>query len=249
MRLDAYMAEKVLTRSRSLAASMIKNGQVAVNGQIIFKPSADIGDGDLVEIADGDVGKYVSRGGLKLEKALEIFDISAKGLVFCDIGASTGGFTDCLLKNGAEKVYSVDCGHGQLDEKIRRDSRVVSLEGFNAKELDTDVTGIVDGVTMDVSFISQTKLYPAVKRILKTGGIFVSLIKPQFEVGKNALGKGGIVRDPKAVSEAIKNITDCACLYGFALIGYIESPIKGGDGNVEYIAAFINWAHEPHYSK
>ncbi|MBR6426471.1 MAG: TlyA family RNA methyltransferase [Clostridia bacterium] len=239
MRLDAYMAEKGMTRSRSLAASMIKNGQVLVNGRPAAKPAEDVNDGDLITVSEGMADRYVSRGGLKLERALEEFGISVRGLYVCDIGASTGGFTDCLLRHGAAKVFAVDCGRDQLDAALKRDERVVSLEGFNAKELTEEITGAVDAVTMDVSFISQTRLYPAVKRILKKGGLFVSLIKPQFEAGRENVGRNGIVKDRVKRERARDGVIEAARGAGFGVIGCVESPVKGGDGNVEYIAAFI----------
>ena len=238
MRLDAYMAEKGLTRSRSLAASMIKNGQVLVNGRPASKPAEEVSDGDLVSVSEGAADRYVSRGGLKLERALLEFGISVDGLSACDIGASTGGFTDCLLRHGAAKVFAVDCGRDQLDAKLKGDERVVSLEGFNAKELTADITGTVDAVTMDVSFISQTKLYPAVRRILRKGGFLISLIKPQFEAGRENIGRNGLVRDRVKRERARDGVIEAAREGGFSLIKCIESPIKGGDGNVEYLALF-----------
>ena len=195
MRLDVFLAKNGFARSRTLARALIENGQVTVNGKTALRPSESVTEDDRVSVADGSADRYVSRGGLKLEKILEELGISVSGLVVCDIGSSTGGFTDCLLKRGAAKVYAVDCGKDQLDASLKGDRRVVSVEGFNAKELTPEVTGTVDMVTMDVSFISQTKLYPAVKRILKKDGIFISLIKPQFESGRENIGKNGVIKD------------------------------------------------------
>ncbi|MBQ0101258.1 MAG: TlyA family RNA methyltransferase [Firmicutes bacterium] len=239
-RLDVALTERKLAPSRSAAASLIKNGQVTVNGTAVTKPSHEVEDGDTVAVLDGDSGKYVSRGGLKLEKALSFFRVDPAGLTCCDIGASTGGFTDCLLKNGAKKVYAVDCGHGQLHPSLIGDGRVVSLEGVNAKALTCDTLGEkADLCVMDVSFISQVKLYPAVCSVLKPGGRFISLIKPQFEVGRSGIGKGGIVKNDKIREKAKDDVIACAALHGLACKGVTLSPIKGGDGNTEYLALFM----------
>ena len=239
MRLDAFLHKNGLCESRTRAQNIIKSGLVTVNGKIVLKSSAEVVDSDEI-IVKGDYIPYVSRGGLKLEAALDEFKISVEGLIAVDIGASTGGFTDCLLQRGAVKVYAVDCGCGQLHEKLKNDVRVVSLENLNAKTLDPSLLGgsEADIVVMDVSFISQTKLYPAVCSVLRRGGIFVPLIKPQFEVGRSGIGKNGLVTDDAVRRRAVETVTQAAEEFGFRRVGLMTSAIKGGDGNVEYIAAF-----------
>ena len=238
MRIDKYLFENRYTESRSKAAQLIKEGAVKVNGRIVDFASFDVKGDEEIEIDKSSV-RYVSRGGLKLEGALDRFKIDVTGMKALDIGASTGGFTDCLLTRGARIVYAVDSGTLQLAEKLRNDERVVSIENFNARDLSEVVTeGKCDIAVCDLSFISQTLIYPALTRVLKEGGIFVSLIKPQFEVGKNAIGKGGIVRDAKARQRAVEYVIMSARTFGLVCNGYIESPIKGGDGNTEYLAYF-----------
>lgn len=239
MRLDKYLAEQGLADSRTRAARMIEAGVVTVSGRVQTKPAWEVPDGALVEVV-GELLPYVSRGGLKLKGALDAFGISPKGLTCADIGASTGGFTDCLLQEGAVKVYAIDSGRDQLHEKLRADSRVVSMESFNARGLTPAHIGEpVDFAVTDVSFISQTLLHGAIASILKDGGGFVSLIKPQFEVGRENLGKGGIVKNPKIRREAARRVLASAIAAGLSPIAVIASPIKGGDGNVEYLAHFI----------
>ena len=238
MRLDKYLAENGLADSRTRAAQMIEAGLIRVIGTVQKKPSFDVLEGAAVE-ATGDLLPYVSRGGLKLKGALDAFSISPKGMVCADIGASTGGFTDCLLQEGAVKVYAIDSGRDQLHEKLRSDPRVVSMESFNARGLTPAHLGeTVDLAVTDVSFISQTLLHEAIASILKDGGIFISLIKPQFEVGRENLGKGGIVKNPKARRDAARRVLVSAMAAGLALIAVITSPITGGDGNIEYLAYF-----------
>ncbi len=256
MRADVYLAEKGLCQSRSRAQSDISSGRLYVNGKCVTKSSFDISDGDTVELRGEDM-PYVGRGGLKLKGALDVFGkevftqekgvFRVSGHVFCpngkicaDIGASTGGFTDCLLQNGAKRVYAIDCGSGQLHESLVSDPRVVNIENFNARELNASVTdGRVDVAVMDVSFISQTLILPAIYNILKDGGELISLIKPQFEAGKSALGHKGIVKNDKYRISAVKNVILAARALGFALAGLAGSPIKGGDGNTEYLAYFV----------
>ncbi len=256
MRADVYLAEKGLSQSRSRAQADIASGRLYVNGKCVTKSSFDINEGDKVELRGEDM-PYVGRGGLKLNGALDMFGceesssndgafriagnvFSPKGKVCADIGASTGGFTDCLLQNGASKVYAVDCGYGQLHEKLVNDPRVVNIENFNARELSADVTdGEVDVAVMDVSFISQTLILPAVYATLKDGGELISLIKPQFEAGKNALGHKGVVKNDKYRILAVKSVLAFAKAIGFSLVGLAKSPITGGDGNTEYLAYFI----------
>ena len=245
MRLDRYLFENKLVDSRTRAQTLIKDGAVSVNGRAVTKPSFEIGDGDDVACSLENACPYVSRGGLKLEAALDEFGIDPSDEVCLDIGASSGGFTDCLLKRGAKKVYAVDSGSGQLHQSLRRDSRVVSLEGVNARYLALDDIGErVDVTVMDVSFISQTKIHSAVVSLLSDGGIFISLIKPQFEVGRANIGKGGIVKDEKKRLEAVSAVIENAAACGLKNIGIIRSPIKGGDGNIEFLGCFKKTAKE-----
>ena len=186
---------------------------------------------------------YVGRGGIKLRHALKMFGIDAVGLTAVDLGASTGGFTDCLLQSGAKKVYAVDVGHGQLDPSLLSDSRVVNMEGTNAKTLtQCDFPDAIDIVVSDLSFISQTLVFPAVADILPVGGLFVSLIKPQFEAGRGNVGKGGIVKDKKIRCEVIKNVFAAATAIGLTPCMLSPSAIDGGDGNKEYVALFVKGA-------
>lgn len=240
MRLDAYIFEKALAKSRTFAKTLIEGGYVTVNGICAKKPAMDISDGDAVEVTGAPYG-YVSRGGVKLEAALDAFAIDVNNAVCVDIGASCGGFTDCLLQHGASKVYAVDSGTDQLDNKLRCDSRVVSMEGFNARELDKDFLGEECRIAVaDVSFISQTLIIPAVKRVLSRGGVYIFLIKPQFECGRQALSKGGIVKDRKQQAAAVRRTLNCAGDNGFGVLGLIKSPVTGQDGNTEFLAYCIS---------
>lgn len=240
MRADVYLAENGICESRSKAKSCIEDGLLFVNGVNVKKCSFDIKEADNVEIR-GEVMPFVSRGGLKLLGAIDAFGLDVNGLTCADIGASTGGFTDCLLQHGAKKVYAIDCGSGQLHHSLLNDARVKNIENFNARELTAETLGEkCDIAVMDVSFISQTLLYGAVRSVLKVGGAFISLIKPQFEAGRSALGRGGIVKDQKAHISVIKSVTKTANSFGLALTGLIPSPIEGGDGNREYLAMFIS---------
>ena len=237
MRIDLYLVEKGFCESRSRAARLISEGKIVLDGRTVSKASLEVGDGEhSIEITERD--RYVGRGGLKLEGALEHFGISVEGLRCIDVGASTGGFTDCLLQRGAKHVCAVDSGRGQLHKSLLEDIRVTSLEGFNARELDPESFGRFDAAVMDVSFISQTLIHAPLASVLNDGAVFISLIKPQFEAGKSALGKGGIVKKPcdraAAVSRVIESCEGC----GLELLGVIRSPILGGDGNREYLAAF-----------
>ena len=239
-RLDTEIFSRGLAASRSSAAAMIKNGQVTVNGAGVSKASLDVGPDDVIEVSRGDVGKYVSRGGLKLEAILDETGIDPSGCICCDIGSSTGGFTDCLLKRGAAAVYAIDSGKDQLHPSLRNDKRVTVMEETNARLLDGSfLPKKADVVTMDVSFISQTLIFPAVTGMLKEGGYLLSLIKPQFEAGRANIGKSGIVKDPAARAKTVRGVTESAEAHGLAPVKIIESPIRGGDGNVEYLAAFV----------
>lgn len=243
MRLDVYLFEKAYAESRQKAKAMINEGLIFIDSKQILKPSyevpVDISPADIKLEIKGEVMPYVSRGGLKLKGAMKAFGLDFNGLTVCDIGASTGGFTDCLLQNGAKKVFAVDSGTAQLHEKLKSDKRVVSMENFNAKYLNKEVLGeYCDMAVADLSFISQTKVYPAVCSILKPGGNFVSLIKPQFEAGLGNIGKNGIVKDKKVHVEVIKRIIGEAEKFRLYAEDLSISPIKGGDGNTEYLMLF-----------
>lgn len=250
MRADVYIVAQGAASSRTAAQKLISAGAVTVDGKRITKASEDIPDGEHV-LSVGEIAelKYVSRGGLKLEAALDAFGIAVEGLTAADIGASTGGFTDCLLSRGARRVFCVDAGHGQLHPRIASDPRVRSVEGCNARTLTAaelvrmedeipDFDGRVDLCVMDVSFISQTCILPALSDIVREGGGLVSLIKPQFELGAGALGKGGVVRRAADREAAVRRVLASADACGFSAVGVITSPIEGGDGNVEYVGYF-----------
>lgn len=234
-RLDVLLVKKGLASSREKAKAIIMSGIVFVDGQREDKAGSTFDEKQQI-IIKGKTLKYVSRGGLKLEKAMNNFGISLEGKVCMDVGASTGGFTDCMLQNGAIKVYSVDVGHGQLDWKLRNDERVVCMERTNMRYMtEDDIEEKASFVSIDVSFISLTKILPAVSRILETEGQVVALIKPQFEAGREKVGKKGVVRDPKVHEEVIEKICDFASSNGFLLLHLDYSPIKGPEGNIEYL--------------
>ncbi len=235
MRLDRYIAEMGLAPSRTRAEKLISSCCVTVDGCVVTKPSFDVPADALVEVSDNE--RFVGRGGYKLEGALDAFSVSVEGLNMIDVGASTGGFTDCLLQRGAASVLCVDSGRGQLHEKLLLDPRVRSIEGYNARNISSDI-GIFDGAVMDVSFISQTLIIPSLVNVISDGGIFISLIKPQFEAGRAALGKGGIVKDAASRRAAATRVCMCAQEHGLCLMGMTVSPILGGDGNTEYLAYF-----------
>ena len=234
-RLDVLLVKKGLASSREKAKAIIMSGIVFVDGQREDKAGSTFDEKQEI-VVKGKTLKYVSRGGLKLEKAMNNFDIVLKDKVCMDVGASTGGFTDCMLQNGAVKVYSVDVGHGQLDWKLRNDERVVCMERTNMRYMtEDDIDEKASFVSIDVSFISLTKILPAVYRILNMGGEVVALIKPQFEAGREKVGKKGVVRDPKVHEEVIEKICDFASSNGFELLHLDYSPIKGPEGNIEYL--------------
>lgn len=234
-RLDVALVERGLIASREKAKVVIMEGLVYVNGQKSDKAGAQIKDDDKIEIR-GETMRYVSRGGKKLEKAMQVFPISLDGCVCIDIGASTGGFTDCMLQNGAVKVYSVDVGYGQLAWSLRNDERVVNLERTNIRYVtDEQIPEPVDFISVDVSFISLTLVLPVAWRLLKEGAQMVCLVKPQFEAGKDKVGKKGVVREPSIHREVIEKVAGCAAELGFALRGLDYSPIKGPEGNIEYL--------------
>ena len=239
MRLDVYLTEKGYSKSRTEAKELIVLGYVTVMGKIIKKPSFDI-NAECEDISvDKSERKYASRGGFKLEGALRTFGISCFDRLAIDIGASSGGFTDCLLQNGAKHVISVDSGSGQIADFLREDKRVTVIENYNARYMSSsDFDYVPDLAVMDVSFISATYIIPAVYNVLAPESDFICLIKPQFEVGRAALGKGGIVKNEKDRLAAVDKVTECAKLYGFSVVATTVSSIQGGDGNVEYLAHF-----------
>ena len=231
MRLDTYLAENNLCKSRTAAQSLIRSGGVSVNGNPCSKPSAEVGEGDTVEVT-GEQLRYVGRGGLKLEAALERFGLDITGAECVDIGSSTGGFTDCMLQHGAAKVWAVDVGRDQLDGKLRSDPRVVSMEQTDIRDAELPQ---VDFIGTDVSFISLRLILPHIFRLLKSGGRAVALIKPQFEAGRSNLSKKGIVRDEKVRLKVRDEIAAFAEECGLTVVGTEVSPITGGDGNTEYL--------------
>lgn len=240
MRLDAFLAYSALCDSRTDAKNFILAGCVTVNGRVIKKPAYEIvGDEDIK--VDKSSKKYVGRGGFKLEAALSFFDVTVDSKLAIDVGASSGGFTDCLLQNGATHVIAVDSGSGQMADVLRRDERVTVVENYNARYmLPEDFEYIPNLAVMDVSFISATLIMPSLKNCLADGADFICLIKPQFEVGKSGLGKGGIVKSAIVRNSAVNKVIDFAKIIGFEFIDIRESPIIGGDGNIEYLAHFKN---------
>lgn len=234
-RLDVLLVNRGMFESRAKAQAAVMAGQVLVNEQKIDKPGTPVAPEVTIRLL-GNKLPYVSRGGLKLEKALQIFPISVDGKVVADIGASTGGFTDCALQNGAVKVYAIDVGYGQLAWKLRNDERVVNMERTNVRYLEADsLPEQVDAATIDVAFISLDKILPAVHKILKPEGFVVALIKPQFEAGKENVGKKGVVRDAAVHEQVINNVISFAKGEGFGIAGLDFSPIKGPEGNIEYL--------------
>ncbi|MBO7171024.1 MAG: TlyA family RNA methyltransferase [Clostridia bacterium] len=239
MRIDILMVESGLAVSRAKAKEMILSGAVLCDGRQVTKASLDVSDAARISVTENPLQRYVGRGGLKLEAALDAFAVSVDGLVAIDVGASSGGFTDCLLQRGASFVYAVDSGSGQLHPKLASDARVRVMEGCNARYLEAeDFDPIPTLAVMDVSFISQTLLYPALRRVMRDGGEFLSLIKPQFELDRASLGKGGIVKEEKLRKRAVDRVVREAEACGLALRKIIKSPITGGDGNTEYLAEF-----------
>lgn len=235
-RLDVLLVELGLSTSREKAKTVIMAGDVFVNGQREDKAGSMFDpEKSKIEVR-GDKLKYVSRGGLKLEKALASFPINLKDAVCMDIGASTGGFTDCMLQNGAKKVYAIDVGHGQLAWSLRNDERVVCMEKTNFRYVTPEDLGeSPDFASCDVSFISLTKILEPAVNILKKGGFMVCLIKPQFEAGREEVGKKGVVRDKNVHIAVIKKVMEYARSVGFKLLGLDYSPIKGPEGNIEYL--------------
>ena len=234
-RLDVLLVERGLQESRQKAQATIMSGLVFVNQQKVDKPGTAVANDAEIEIR-GNALPYVSRGGLKLEKAMATFPISLTGAVCGDIGASTGGFTDCMLQNGAKKVYAVDVGYGQLAWKLRSDPRVVCLERTNARYLTHEqIPDELDFASIDVSFISLKLILPAVCGVLKDGGHVACLVKPQFEAGKEKVGKKGVVRDPEVHLEVLEHFLIHAKESNFTVLDITYSPIRGPEGNIEYL--------------
>ncbi len=236
-RLDVILVSRGLAPSREKAKAVIMAGDVFVNGQREDKPGTAFDESKITSLeVKGDQLPYVSRGGLKLEKAMKSFELTLDGFVCMDIGASTGGFTDCMLQNGASKVYSVDVGHGQLAWKLRSDERVVCMEKTNFRYLTRDdIDDDLDFASVDVSFISLTKILIPARKLLKDGGEMVCLIKPQFEAGREKVGKKGVVRDPEVHREVIAKVIDFAGIIGFDVLNLDFSPVRGPEGNIEYL--------------
>ncbi len=241
MRADLYLFRFGHAKSRAEARKLIDSGLASIDGKTVLKPAEEIDESIMHEVAVSESAetRYASRGGLKLEAALDAFALSPEGLVALDIGASGGGFTDCLLRRGARLVYALDCGSGQLADFLRRDGRVLVYENYNARFLDPkDFPEVPRLVTMDVSFISQTLIFPAIDGILPLGGDLVSLVKPQFEVGRSGVGKGGIVKSEALRRSAVERVREAALPFGWECLGTVDSPILGGDGNAEYLIRF-----------
>ncbi|MBO5374858.1 MAG: TlyA family RNA methyltransferase [Clostridia bacterium] len=239
MRLDIYLFNYKYSSSRQKAKRLVESGCVSVDGKIIKKPSFELCESEehLIEIVDNC--PYVSRGALKLISALDNFNLDIREKICLDIGSSTGGFTQVLLERGAKKVYAVDSGTDQLNRVLKEDSRVISIEGYNARNIRIDDIGeCADIITIDVSFISQTYILPGAVSLLKENGFIVSLIKPQFEVGRSLLGKGGLVKDKASRLLAVERVVECANNNHLQCCGLLKSPIHGGDGNIEFLAIF-----------
>lgn len=243
-RLDVAVFEQGYAPSREKAKAIIMAGIVYVNNQKVDKAGFELKEGDVLEVR-GKTLQYVSRGGLKLEKAMQEFPITLEGKVCMDVGASTGGFTDCMLRNGAVKVYSVDVGYGQLAWKLRTDERVVNLERTNFRYATREqIPDEVDFASVDVSFISLKHILPNLNTLLASDGQAVCLIKPQFEAGKEKVGKKGVVRDLNVHLEVVENVINLALENGFSVMGLQFSPIKGPEGNIEYLI-YLNKSQEP----
>ncbi|MDO4544829.1 MAG: TlyA family RNA methyltransferase [Bacillota bacterium] len=234
-RLDIILTEKGLFPSREKAKASVMAGLIYVDGQRIDKPGTSVDDKAEITIKE-NLCPYVSRGGLKLEKALEVFGFSLEKAVAVDIGASTGGFTDCMLQKGASKVYAIDVGYGQLDWKLRNDPRVVNMEKINIRYLEPEsIPEKADFISIDVSFISLKLVFPVAAQLLSRDGSLVCLVKPQFEAGRSQVGKKGIVRDPAVHREVIENVMDYGMENGLYAQGLTFSPVTGTKGNIEYL--------------
>lgn len=240
-RIDKLLVERGLAESRTKAQAMVMAGVVLVDDQRVEKPSHQFDPNSTIRIKGGDdpSTRYVGRGGLKLEGALREFQIDVSGLDCLDVGASTGGFTDCLLQNGARRVFAIDVGHNQIDWRLRQDPRVEIREGVNARYLKPeDFPRPFDLAVIDVSFISVTKVLPAIVPLMCESARIVTLIKPQFEVGKGEVGGGGVVRDAAKRARVVEEVNHAARELGLEVLNVIESPITGAEGNVEYLALY-----------
>ena len=240
-RIDKLLVDRGLAESRTKAQAMIMAGVVLVDEQRVDKPSHQFNTNSSIRLKGGDdpTSRYVGRGGLKLEAALREFQLDVTGCTCLDVGASTGGFTDCLLQHGAKRVVAIDVGHNQIDWRLRNDPRVEVREGVNARYLQPlDFPERFDLAVVDVSFISATKVLPAIMPLLVDGGAIITLIKPQFEVGRGEVGSGGIVRDPEKRSRVIEEVNDAAKSLGVKVISVIQSPIQGAEGNIEFLALY-----------
>ncbi|HWR09971.1 TlyA family RNA methyltransferase [Sporomusa sp.] len=240
-RLDVLLVEKGLATSRERAKAYIMAGLVTVNGQKTDKAGTVVAVTAHIAVHGDSIG-YVSRGGLKLAKALDQFSIDLNGKVMADVGASTGGFTDCALKNGVAKVYAIDVGYGQLAWSLRTDARVINMERTNIRNItSTDLGELLDFISIDVAFISLDKVVPVIKTLLAPHGVVVALIKPQFEAGREKVGKKGVVRDPAVHREVINNVVNMAGLLSLVPLGLTFSPVKGPEGNIEYLLYLANY--------
>ncbi|MBR6700598.1 MAG: TlyA family RNA methyltransferase [Firmicutes bacterium] len=234
-RLDVLLVQQGFFESREKAKRVIMSGVVFVDGQRVDKAGTQVSD-EAEIVVKGAVCPYVSRGGMKLAKAVKEFDIKLEGLSCMDMGASTGGFTDCMLQNGAVKVYAVDVGYGQLDWKLRNDERVVNMEKTNIRYMDVEaIEDVIDFISIDVSFISLTLILPVAEKLLKDGGKLVCLVKPQFEAGREQVGKKGIIKDKSVHREVILKVADFSKELGFSVDGVTFSPMTGAKGNIEYL--------------
>ncbi len=234
-RIDKLLVERELAETRERARALVIAGLVLADEQRIDKPGQTVRRESVIRVK-GAVHPYVGRGGVKLAAALDAFGLDPAAMVFLDVGASTGGFTDCLLKRGARRVVAVDVGHNQIDYRLRTDPRVEVREGVNARHLaPSDFDALFDGAVVDVSFISLRLILPAVASLLNPGGVLVALVKPQFEVGRADVGKGGVVRDDAKRLASLEAIERCAASLGLERLGAIESPIAGADGNREFL--------------
>ena len=244
-RLDVALVARGLAETRAKAQASIMSGIVYVNGQKVDKAGAPVAADAVLEVR-GHTLRYVSRGGLKLEKAMAAFPITLTDCICADIGASTGGFTDCMLQNGAKKVYAVDVGYGQLDWKLRSDARVVCMERTNARYLTHEqIPDELDFASVDVSFISLKLILPALAGLLKPDGYAVCLVKPQFEAGREKVGKKGVVRDPAVHLEVLEHFLEHAKESHFTVLGLTYSPIRGPEGNIEYLGYLSRAEEEP----
>jgi len=240
-RIDKLLVDRGLAESRTKAQAMVMSGVVLVDEQRVEKPSQQYPPSSTIRIkhAEDPTSRFVGRGGLKLEAAIHAFGIDVRGLLCLDVGASTGGFTDCLLQHGARRVFAIDVGHNQIDWRLRQDLRVVVREGVNARYLKPeDFPSRFDLVVMDVSFISATKVLPAIVPLLTEFGKVILLIKPQFEVGRNEVGGGGIVRDAEKRARVVNEVNQAAAALGLENVGVIESPVPGAEGNIEFLSLY-----------